>query len=292
MSSNNNNQYQQWLGKTEQAEDIITSQPAAALSATLDKVEFDARIGQPLPLAWHWIYFHTIAPASELGIDGHPRLGGFLPPITLPRRMWAGSRLQFHQPILIGDHLQRHSTIADVTTKQGRSGQLAFVKVQHAYHRDGTCVLDEEHDIVYREAVSPGAKKAPPLPAPDTFEWSKTIHPDPVLLFRYSALTFNGHRIHYDRSYCQDVEGYPGLVVHGPLIATLLLDLIATSQPKPVTTFNFRALAPVFDSEDFSIKGCSSKNVNNDLWAVNSKGQLCMQATATTSTADHRSPQP
>ena len=295
MNANENNEYQQWLGKTEHAEDTIASQPAAALAATLDKLEFDARIGQPLPLAWHWIYFHSLAPASGLGVEGHQRLGGFLPPIPLPRRMWAGSRLKFHHPILIGDHLQRHSTIADITLKQGRSGPLAFVKVQHGYHRDGICVLDEEHDIVYREAINPNdksAKKAPPIPAPTTSEWTKTIHPEPILLFRYSALIFNAHRIHYDRSYCKDVEGYPGLVVHGPLIATLLLDLITTSQPKPVSSFNFRALAPVFDTEDFSVSGCSTKDSNHELWAVNAQGELCMQATATTSTTNLKSPQP
>ena len=280
MTSASDPDYQQWLGKTEQCEDDIAPRPAAALADTLDKLNFDARPGQPLPPAWHWIYFRSSAPASELGPDGHPRRGGFLPPIPLPRRMWAGSHLRFHQPILIGDHLQRRSTIADITLKHGRSGQLAFVKVQHAYYRQTTCVLEEEHDIVYREAATPGAAQAQTAAAPDNSDWSRTIAPDPVLLFRYSALTFNGHRIHYDRSYCQEVEGYPGLIVHGPLIATLLLDLVTTSQPSPVREFKFRALSPLFDTGDFSVNGRRLDGNRGELWASNQRGQLCMQATA------------
>ena len=273
-------EYQQWLGKTEHDEDDISAQPAAALAATLDKSNFDASIGQPLPPAWHWIYFRSAVPASELGPDGHPRRGGFLPPISLPRRMWAGSRLHFHHPILIGDHLQRRSTIMDITLKQGRSGQLAFVKVQHAYLRDDICVLEEEHDIVYREAASADTAPAKSAPAPAQYDWQQTIHPDSVMLFRYSALIFNAHRIHYDRSYCQEEEAYPGLIVHGPLIATLLLDLVTTSQPKPVQAFDFRALAPLFDTGDFSVNGRNLDEHQSELWAVNQQGQLCMRATA------------
>ncbi len=272
--------YQQWLGKTEQVEDDIRSQPAAALADTLDKLNFDARIGQPLPPAWHWIYFRTSAPTCELGPDGHPRRGGFLPPIPLPRRLWAGSRLRFHDPILIGDHLQRRSTITDITLKRGRSGQLAFVKVQHAYYRRSSCVLEEEHDIVYREAATPGATSTPSKTAPGGSDWARTIHPDPVLLFRYSALTFNGHRIHYDRNYCQDVENYPGLIVHGPLIATLLLDLVTTCQPRPIEEFTFRALSPLFDTGEFSIHGSQLDEHRSELWAVDQQQQMCMQAGA------------
>jgi len=280
MEPNSASEYQQWLGKSEQAEDEIRPQAVAALAATLDKNAFAASIGQPLPPAWHWMYFQTAAPASELGPDGHPRRGGFLPPIPLPGRMWAGSRLYFHEPILIGDRLQRRSTIADITLKQGRSGQLAFVKVHHAYLRDGVCLLDEEHDIVYREATPRGAGSQAPNETTAKGEWQRMIQPDPVLLFRYSALTFNGHRIHYDRSYCQDVEGYPGLIVHGPLIATLLLDLLCSSQPRRVREFDFRALAPLFDTGVFSVNGELKERDSAALWAVNQQGNVCMKATA------------
>ncbi len=286
MGDNTASDFRQWLGKTEQYDDVVLPQPAIALAATLDKLDFNADTGQPLPPAWHWIYFQTCAPASELGPDGHPHRGEFLPPIPLPRRMWAGSHFNFHQPVFIGDKLQRRSTIADVTLKQGRSGQLAFVKVHHAYLRDSVCILEEEHDIVYREAATPGAASTKTANAPEMHQWSRTIRPDPVLLFRYSALTFNGHRIHYDRSYCQEVEGYPGLVVHGPLIATLLLDLLSTSQPRPIKEFSFRALSPLFDTDDFTINGCSLDEHRVELWAANQQGQLCMQATAQLSQED------
>ena len=280
MSTTTQAQYQSWIGKTEQCEDTVAAKPAAALAATLDKADFNAGIGQPLPPAWHWIYFQSAAPASQLGPDGHPRRGGFLPPIPLPGRMWAGSVLRFHEPIRIGDHLQRRSTIADITFKHGRSGPLAFVKVQHEYWRAEQCVLEEQHDIVYREATQAGATPAPLTAAPERGDWQRRVHPDPVLLFRYSALTFNGHRIHYDRSYCQEVEGYPGLIVHGPLIATLLLDLLTTSQPDPVCEFDFRARAPLFDTGDFNISGNRENAHQAKLWATNEQGQLCMQASA------------
>jgi 3-methylfumaryl-CoA hydratase len=184
-----------------------------------------------LPELWHWLYFLPHARQSEIGPDGHPKRGGFLPPVPLPRRMWAGGRLEWIKPLVVGDAIERTSTIQSVTHKSGRTGDLIFVLVRHEISNAAGIALTEEHDIVYRDAPAPDDKPVTPTAAPSDATWTKTIHPDDVLLFRYSALTFNGHRIHYDRRYVTEVEGYPGLIVHGPLIATLLVDLVRQSIP-------------------------------------------------------------
>ena len=181
-----------------------------------------------MPYLWHWLFFLPLAQQSEIGPDGHPRRGGLLPPVPLPRRMGAGSDFAFHQPLLVGDRLTRTSTIVDVSEKSGRAGHLIFVKVRHEIRRNGAAdvALTEHHNIVYRDAPGPNDVPPAPVAAPGEFSWERRIKADEVLLFRYSALTFNGHRIHYDRKYVTEVEGYPGLIVHGPLIATLLMDLL------------------------------------------------------------------
>ena len=272
---------QQWVGKTEVLHDVVRPQVAAALAATLDYPAAPAE-GEPLPPLWHWTNFVAIVPQSQLGPDGHPQRGGFLPPVPLPRRMWAGGRFVFHAPIPIGAGLARTSTIRSVSAKEGASGRLVFVTVRHEIVRDGQPALTEEHDIVYRDLPAPGRPPARPKAAPATARWSRTIHPDPVLLFRYSALTFNGHRIHYDRSYVTEVEGYPGLIVHGPLIATLLVDLLRRELPGAnLAEFRFRALAPLFDTDAFTVCGepaGDGKTVS--LWAQNHRGELAMQAEA------------
>jgi len=271
---------QQWQGKTETHDDVIRANMAEALAAVLDRPV--PRPGEPLPPLWHWIYFWTIRPQSELGPDGHPLRGGFLPPVPLPRRMWAGGRLRFPAPLPVGAAATRTSRILDVSAKQGRSGTLAFVTVRHEIGHGDAVAITEEHDIVYRELPQPGAMAPAPKPAPAEAAWSRTITPDPVLLFRYSALTFNGHRIHYDRSYVTGVEGYPGLIVHGPLIATLLLDLLARNLPDAtVDSFDFRAVGTLFDIEPFEVCGqpdADGRTVR--LWAKNARGELAMQAEA------------
>ena len=280
---------QDWIGRTETIEDVATATPYAALEATLDWP--GALPGQrpapctPLPALWHWLYFLPIAPQSQIGPDGHPMRGGFLPPVPLPRRMWAGSDFVFHEPLLVGDTLTRTSTIADVREKSGRTGSLVFVKVRHEVRRNGASAvaLTEHHNIVYRAAPSPHDVAPPPQPAPDKSSWERRIVPDDVLLFRYSALTFNGHRIHYDRKYVTEVEGYPGLIVHGPLIATLLMDLLRRERPDArVSQFEFRAVRPVFDIHPFSVHGepaADGRSVR--LWARDHEGWLTMDATAT-----------
>lgn len=216
---------QTWQGQSETLSDTLTAMPVAALAATLDRDDPAPAAGTDLPPLWHWLYFLPHARQSEIGPDGHPKRGGFLPPVPLPRRMWAGGRLRWEatNPLRVGQEVQRTSTIQSIKHKSGRSGELLFVLVQHQLRNAQGLALTEEHDIVYRSAAQPGeAAPAPQKPPLDgQAAWSRTIVPDDVLLFRYSALTFNGHRIHYDRKYVTEVEGYPGLIVHGPLIATL-----------------------------------------------------------------------
>lgn len=272
---------QQWIGRSETRTDLIHAGTANALAATLDSPLL-LQQGDALPPLWHWIYFWTAAPASAIGADGHALRGGFLPPVALPRRMWAGGRLQFHAPLPVGAHAKRVSRVADVKQRQGASGTLVFVTVEHAIHCEGRPCLTEEHDIVYRDLPRPDAAPAAPRPAPAEPHWSRQVDPDPVLLFRYSALTFNGHRIHYDRSYVTGVEGYPGLVVHGPLVATLLMQLARQVLPeRRVTAFSFRAISPLFDVEPFSLHGrLSDDGASVLLWAANARGELAMQAEA------------
>jgi len=275
---------QEWIGKSEAVSDIATATPYAALSATLDRAPERPPVGTPLPALWHWLYFLPLHRQSEIGPDGHAKRGGFLPPVPLPRRMWAGSQFEFHKPLRVGDQLTRVSTIHDVTEKSGRTGTLVFVKVRHEIRRgdDSDIALTEFHDIVYREAPKPDDVAPPPKAAPSRATWEKQWIPDDVLLFRYSALTFNGHRIHYDRRYVTEVEGYPGLIVHGPLIATLLLDLLRHQLPDAeVAHYEFRAVRPVFDINHFFVCGEPQPDGKTfRLWARDHEGWLTMDATA------------
>ena len=276
---------QTWTGRTETLTDSITAAPVSGLSATLDRDDDAPVPGTALAPLWHWLYFLPQVRHSGLGPDGHPARGGFLPPVPLPRRMWAGGRLRWEEnnPLVVGDAVQRVSRIESVTHKAGRTGDLVFVLVKHEISNARGLALTEEHDIVYRAAPQPGD----PVPAPTTADtgapWQRTITPDDVLLFRYSALTFNGHRIHYDRQYVTQVEGYPGLIVHGPLIATLLMDLLRRQLPDAdVASFRFKAVRPTFDLHPFHVNGAlqaDGKTVH--LWASDHEGWLTMDATAT-----------
>lgn len=275
--------FREWIGRSESRQDEITRTPIAALAATLDRDDPLPNPGDAVPPLWHWLYFLPIHRQSEIGADGHPRRGGFLPPVPLPRRMWAGSRFEFHHPLRVGEPISRTSQIVDVSLKEGRTGPLVFVLVRHEIGNSQGVAITEEHDIVYRENPTPGTPAPTPPAAPRDSEWERTIEPDDVLLFRYSALTFNGHRIHYDRRYVTEVEGYPGLVVHGPLIATLLLDSLRRNRPEAtLLRFAFRAVSPLFDIAPFSVCGkpeAIGKTIK--LWAKNSEGALAMDATAT-----------
>jgi 3-methylfumaryl-CoA hydratase len=272
----------EWVGRKETRHDLVTPWPITALAAALDDTRVSSEKGQPVPPGWHWIFFLEAKAPSELGPDGHPRRGGFLPPVPLPRRMWAGGRLQFLRPLTIGESVTRESEIVSVEPKSGRSGTLVFVTVRHTVSGSGTPAIVEEQDIVYREP----AKKGDPLPpgkqAPDTAHWTRSIMPDNVMLFRYSALTFNGHRIHYDKDYAIGEEHYPGLVVHGPLQATLLLDLCRHNAGSPLKTFEYRAQHPMFAGHAFTTNGVFDAAASKaDVWTADDAGQYAMRGTAT-----------
>lgn len=272
----------QWVGRTETRDERIAPFPSNALAATLNRDDPPYSDGTPLPPLWHWLHFLPIFRLTDTNYDGHAALGGFLPPVPLPRRMWAGSRLRFLAPMRIGQDLQKKSEVVSVAHKQGRTGDLVFVTVRHGLWDGDIQGVDEEHDIVYREAPKQGDPVVAPPPAPDAWDFFRDVVPDPVLLFRYSALTFNGHRIHYDQPFCTKTEGYEGLVVHGPLLATLLLDLLRREKPDAtVTDFRFRAVSTVFDTTPFSVHGAATGEPGEfRLWARRYDGVLAMDATA------------
>jgi 3-methylfumaryl-CoA hydratase len=271
--------WENWVGREEERRDVVTAAPLAALSALLDRDEPTPRPGEAAPPLAHWLYFLPAYRQSAAGPDGHAARGEFLPPVPLPRRMWAGSRLEFVRPFTVGAEVVRRSRIVSVTPKEGRSGALVFVTVRHEVSDAGGPVLTDEHDIVYR---GEGGGIAPAVPAPATAAWQREIRPDPLLLFRYSAVTFNGHRIHYDQPYATRVEGYPGLVVHGPLIATLLVDLLRRERPEAsLRTYAFRALRPLFDTASFHLCGLPEPSgLSARLWTRDFEGAATMEATA------------
>lgn len=278
----------QWIGRTCSKLDTICPARVDDLAATLDRVE-SLEAGDPLPPLWHWLFFHPSVRQSDLGNDGHPARGVFLPPVPLPRRMWAGGRLDFLQPLRINQEATEISTIKAVDFKQGNTGPLLFVTVGHEIqNRDGAVLIREEQDLVYRDFAAPNAT-APQRTAAEEPEWSLSIVPSPSLLFRYSALTFNAHRIHFDLPYATEVEGYPGLVVHGPLIATLLLELLYRFVPEEqIRSFTYRAVSPLFHIEPFQTcgrRGLAAGEVS--LWTQTQAGRLAMSAIATVASSSN-----
>lgn len=271
----------QWIGRSEEKEDQVTPHPLAGLSAILDRDDPRPRAGDAMPPGAHWLYFLPATRQSDLGEDGHTKLGGFLPPVPLPRRMWAGGRIEFRHPLHVGEAIRRRSRVADVSVKEGRSESMIFVVVRHEVSGPDGVAIVEDHDIVYREAPRPDATLPPPRPAPGEAVWQRTVVPDSVMLFRYSALLFNGHRIHYDHRYVTDIAGYPGLIVHGPLTATLLLDLVRRERPGArITHFDYRAVRPLYDTGPFTVAGePAADGASAKLWALDPEGALAMTGT-------------
>jgi 3-methylfumaryl-CoA hydratase len=270
----------QWIGRSNQASDIVTAQLVKGLRSTLFMEIGEPKAGEAAPWTVHWCLAPAVYPMSELGPDGHPTRGGFLPPVPLPRRMWAGGELEFFDALRVGDEVTRTSRIADVTMKTGSTGQLCFVSVDHLVTTPRGTALRERQDIVYRD-MSTGPSSAPAKPAPPPKAKHRESHiSDSVLLFRYSALTFNGHRIHYDRDYVTKVEGYPGLIFHGPMQAAFLVEFAAKlrggAAPKK---FSYRGLQPLFEGE-FSVNA-GDTGAGMELWTANSAGQPTMKGTAT-----------
>jgi 3-methylfumaryl-CoA hydratase len=272
-----------WVGRRRVRVDWINPNHLGAWNATLDRDDAFPKEGDPVPPGFHWALFMSLTRQSELGPDGHERRGDFLPPVELPRRMWAGSRLRFHQPLRVGERVEKVSVVERIEGKRGRAGALVFVTVRHTVAGAGGLALEEEQDLVYRD--SPGApSRATPLEPAPSGVWRRQIVANDVLLFRYSALTFNGHRIHYDRRYATEHEGYPGLVVHGPLLATLLLDLLRRELPTAVLErFRFKAVRPVFDTSPFTVQGAPGDSEGHfRLWSTDNLGQVGVEAEAWT----------
>ncbi len=270
-----------WIGSTEVREDTIHLSQALGVEAMLDRNGPLPGNGDPLPPLWHWFYFLPQVAASRISTDGHPQRGGFMPPVDLPRRMFAGARTKFLQPLIIGEAASRAGEVISVVEKSGKSGRLVFVTVRYRIQQHETLCIEEEQDIVYKE---PGGA----VPAPVALEnmpelpedcWRKTVHPNEILLFRFSALTFNAHRIHYDRAYAMNQEGYPGLVVHGPLTALLLAEWTAERSGKALQSFAFQGRAPLFDFHPFRLVATSNEN-SVDLQAQSVSGKTTMSASA------------
>jgi 3-methylfumaryl-CoA hydratase len=284
MSNETEAEFTAWIGREERVEDSLAPEQSLAAAAMLDRDPDPFAAGAALPPLWHWFHFLPRAPQARLSPDGHPERGGFLPPIPLPRRMFAGARLVFHRPLTLGRPAVREGSILDVAEKRGKSGALAFVTVRYLYTQDGTTCIEEEQDIVYREpgkpVPAPVEQPLPPLPAG---AWSRSVTPDTRMLFRFSALTFNAHRIHYDRPYAIGEEAYPGLVVHGPLIAVLLADLVRRHDDRSLERFRFRGLAPLFDFGAVRLSGQPQDNVV-PLAAHAIDGTQTMEAEATLGT--------
>lgn len=267
-----------WIGRVEERCDVIRAEPVRFLQATLDLRAPAPAQGDALAPLWHWLYFLSAEPRSKLGRDGHARKGDFLPPIALPRRMWAGGRFEFHRPLTIGAEARKRSVIADISTKTGRSGELCFVTVHHEISDGSGLCMTEVQDLVYCEDPKPGSVPPARLAAPAGAMTTQTLEPDTVLLFRFSALTFNSHRIHYDRDYACNVENYPDLVFHGPLTALLLSQLAARyAGNMAMKNFSFRALAPLFADRPFTLNANRTEN-GFDLWAAAPDGTLAMTA--------------
>jgi 3-methylfumaryl-CoA hydratase len=272
----------QWVGRKEVRRDVASAWPLTALAATLDDTAVSTDAGAPIPPGWHWIFFLDAKPPAELGSDGHPKRGGFLPPVPLPRRMWAGGKLEFLRPLEVGDAITRESEIVSVEPKSGRSGTLVFVTVRHTIAASAGAAIIEQQDIVYREAAQKGEPLPPGKAAPQEPQWRRDAMPDTVMLFRYSALTFNGHRIHYDKDYATGEEHYPGLVVHGPLQATLLLDLCRNKAGRPLKAFEYRAQYPAFVGRALTVNGnFDAAAAKADVWTANDAGHYAMRGTAT-----------
>ncbi|OZI42844.1 FAS1-like dehydratase domain-containing protein [Bordetella genomosp. 4] len=262
-----------WIGSSETVADNLDVGHAARIAATLS--EPAPGVGEPLPPLWQWAFFIAPVGMDGLGRDGHPARGGFLPPADDRNRMWAGGRVTFHQPLRVGIPAERRSTVVDVREKTGRTGALLFVTVRHEYRQEGVLAIEEEQDIVYRQ---PSPPKLVGTDVPPASQWREPVNPSPVLLFRYSAVTFNGHRIHYDHPYVTGTEGYPGLVVHGPMIATFMLAAFCHAHPAArLEQFSYRGLRPLVAPTPFEVAGRVAEPGQADLWAEQD-GTLAHQA--------------
>lgn len=261
-----------WLGRSETREERADAWPVQGLLSLLDKTD-PVSDGWTVPLLGQWLYFGPTVKQSMIGEDGHPQRGGFLPPVDLPRRMWAASDIDFHAPIRVGDLLHKTAKIADISMKTGASGALVFVKVENRYECAGELRLEETQTLVYRDHPPADSPAPTGKPAPEGAVWSTRHQPDEAMLFRYSAVTFNAHRIHYDQPYAAGVEGYPGVIVQGQLLATLMLQAALPQTTRPIRRFGFRGVQPVFAGDVVFAEGRPTEQ-GFDLWIRDEAGHL------------------
>jgi 3-methylfumaryl-CoA hydratase len=272
----------EWIGRSETVTERAGPARMQGLAALLDKPGIPAE-GDAMNPMGHWCYFTPRVRQSEIGPDGHPARGGFMPPVPLPRRMFGGFRTTYHRPLILGEMMRREARIADIQIKQGSSGTLVICTVRHTFHGECGLAIEEDHDYIYRgnppaDAKSGSGGTSRTAAAPEKPQWSKQVVPDPLMLFRYSAVTFNGHRIHYDRTYATETEGYPALVVHGPLIATLLAELALENNPgRTFRRFDFQASAPLFDDAPFTVAGKPTDD-GCSLWSLTPAGSCSSRA--------------
>ena len=280
MEINTDISYGDWTPSVETVTETIDLTQVQKFAGVLDLDETVFEDGAALPPMWHWLFFLHRAPTAQIGPDGHPRRGGFFPPVELQRRMFAGEQTKFHTPLRIGQPATRSGTITRLDEKEGRSGRMVLASANYRIEQASTLCVEDTHDIVY---IAGGG--ASPAPGPDSYTppngaWHRAVKADPVLLFRFSALSFNSHRIHYDADYAQNEEGYPGLVVHGPLIAMLLAELARANVDAPMTEFTFRGRAPIFEPWPFHLVGQPSESGSAELQAVRNDATVAMTATA------------
>ena len=269
-----------WLGEKETAVDYVTVPTVHRLSALLDRDDPFPRIGDPLPIGWHAVLFPRVVRHSQIGPDGHPARGDFLPPVPLPRRMFAGKTVTFPGELRVGDEVHRVSTIHNIESKEGRTGDMVFVTVKTDIHGPRGLAVTELQNIVYRANPAPGAKAPEPQPAPMPARWEKAVTPDTVMLFRFSALTYNGHRIHYDLPYVTQVENYPGLIVNGGLTTLMMFELAREHAGRPIARIASRNVSPLFVGRTLRVCGAPLEGNQVRLWVVNDQGGLALTADA------------
>ncbi len=280
MDAETDIRYGDWTPVVETATETIDLTQVRKFANVLDLDETAFDEGAPLPPMWHWLFFLHRAPTARIGADGHPERGGFFPPVELQRRMFAGEHTKFHAPLVIGEKATRTGTITSVEEKEGRAGRMVLASAQYRIQQGGTLCIEDTHNVIY---ITGGGKT--PAPGDDTFAppegaWHRRVKTDPVLLFRFSALTFNSHRIHYDADYARNEEGYPDLVVHGPLTALLLCELARANTDTPMTEYSFRGRAPIFEPWPFHLVGQPGDDGAVELQAVRNDATVAMTATA------------
>ena len=269
-----------WIGKIDNVTDYVTPIVEQRYRATLNMDIGNPKDGDPVTSGLHWMLGWNLVKNDELGVDSHPALGEFLPPVPLPRRMWAGSEIKVLKPIRVGDKVIKQSTVADIQVKEGRTGLLCFVTAEYNFLVNDEVTINEKHNIVYRDISKSGGGSGYSKEIPDKADLSEKIFMHPTILFRYSAIGFVGHRIHYDHPYTVNEENYPGLIVHGPLQATYLLRAAEKLMGKPVKSFTHKVMAPVFADSEYMVGVDKMDDGSVSCWGATKEFGVTMRAEA------------